>query len=200
MGDFAVDLAKAYSIVLADRAHLLRARLGLLLLNSELHCVACYRYGRYCQRLRKRNPVLGSLALVVHRIWNRWVTHIHHCEISSAAEIGPGLLIMHRHGVLLGPVEIGSNCVLHQNTTLGQRVAGGDQGVPRIGDNVWIGPGAIITGGVTVGEGVTISAGTVLSRDVPDGCLVGGNPGRVIARDYDNQAILNYVVPEALGR
>ena len=95
-----------------------------------------------------------------------------------------------------GPVSIGDNCVVHHNVTIGQRVARGDQGVPRIGDRVWIGPGCIITGSIAIGDDVTISAGSVLSRDVPSGCLVAGNPARVIAKDYDNTDFIG-LLPES---
>lgn len=61
---------------------------------------------------------------------------------------------------------------------------------PTIGDNVWVGTGSIITGGIKIGNGVTISAGSFLSRDVPDNCLVAGNPARVIMRDYDNSRLV----------
>jgi serine O-acetyltransferase len=195
MGDFDVDLAKAYTVVLGSPRPSLRARVLLWLLSSELQCVACYRFGRWSRDLRSRSPLLGTAAVVLHWLWNRRVTHRDHAEISHRADIGPGLLLMHRHGVTIGPVVIGSNGVLHQNVTIGQRVAAGDQGVPRLGDDVWIGPGATITGAITVGDGVTISAGTVLSRDVPARCLVGGNPGRVLAQDYDNSGMINFVVP-----
>lgn len=167
-----------------------RVRLQYLLTNSEFHGVATYRLGRLAHDLRGRNSALSTPLVVVHRLVNRVMTHIDHLEIAPGASIGPGLLLMHRHGVIIGPVTIGRNCVVHQNVTIGQRVAGGDQGVPRLGDNVWIGPGAIITGDITVGDGVTVSAGSVLSKDVPDRCLVAGNPARVIARDYDNSRMI----------
>jgi len=192
--NLSVDVAKAYATNVAESAQSGRARFTFLLGNSEVHCVAAYRFGQYSAELKERHRFLGAVAQTTHRIWNRKVTHLDHCEISGAASIGPGMLLMHRHGIILGPVELGSNCVIHQNVTIGQRVAAGDQGVPRIGNDVWIGPGAVITGAITIGDGVTISAGTILSRDVPAHCLVGGNPGRVIAHDYDNRSILNYSV------
>lgn len=199
MGDFAIDLAKMYSIKLA-RTRGASAKLAFLLFNSDFHTVACYRYGQFADQVHRHHKVLGTAVGVTHRLWQRWLTHIDHVEISPRARIGPGLLVMHRHGVVVGPSVIGSNCVIHQNVTIGQRVAGGDQGVPRIGDNVWIGPGAILTGAITVGDGATISAGTVLSRDVPAGALVGGNPGRVIAQDYDNTPMVNFTMPTTTAR
>jgi maltose O-acetyltransferase len=49
-----------------------------------------------------------------------------------------------------------------------------------IGDDVWIGGGAIICPGVTIGNGVVVGAGAVVTRDVPDNVFVGGNPAKVI--------------------
>nr|WP_246099800.1 DapH/DapD/GlmU-related protein [Tessaracoccus rhinocerotis] len=100
---------------------------------------------------------------------------------------------MHRHGVLIGPATIGRNCVLHHGVTIGERVAKGDHGVASIGNNVWIGPGVIITGAVHIGDGVTISAGSVLSKDIPDRCLVAGNPARILNADHDNTDLLGFL-------
>lgn len=197
-GDFEVDLAKMYAIVLAGPRTPWPAKLRFWLFDYELHCVACYRFGRLAGRLRERNRILGVLPLGAYWFWNRRNIRVHHADIFRRAEIGPGLLLMHRSGIIVGPAVVGSNCVLHQNVTIGQRIADGNQGLPTIGDNVWIGPGAVISGDITVGDGCTISAGTVLSKDVPPRSLVSGNPGRVIAKDYDNSNMINFVIPTTL--
>ena len=49
-----------------------------------------------------------------------------------------------------------------------------------VGNDVWIGHGAIILGGVKVGNGSIIAAGAVVTHDVPDCVIVAGNPARVI--------------------
>ncbi|GGC13093.1 maltose O-acetyltransferase [Oxalicibacterium flavum] len=49
-----------------------------------------------------------------------------------------------------------------------------------IGDNVWIGSGAIVLAGVTVGENSVIGAGAVVTKDVPANVVVVGNPAKVV--------------------
>ncbi|MDY7394135.1 sugar O-acetyltransferase [Aureibaculum sp. 2210JD6-5] len=49
-----------------------------------------------------------------------------------------------------------------------------------IGNDVWIGGGAIVCPGVTIGNGAVIGAGAVVTKDVPDNVLVGGNPAKII--------------------
>jgi maltose O-acetyltransferase len=50
----------------------------------------------------------------------------------------------------------------------------------RIGNDVWIGGGAVVLPGVTIGDRSVIGAGAVVARDVPPEILVVGNPARVI--------------------
>ena len=50
----------------------------------------------------------------------------------------------------------------------------------RIGDNCFIGAHSIILPGVTIGNNCVVAAGSVVARDVPSGCLVAGNPARVL--------------------
>lgn len=111
---------------------------------------------------------------------------IHHVEIENKINIGPGLLLGHSFNIIVGANPVGENCFIGHGTTIGDGIANNDNGTPQIGDNVWIGPGSIITGGIKIGNGATISAGTVVSKDIPDNCLVIGNPGRIINQNFDN--------------
>ncbi|HEX9951406.1 MAG TPA: sugar O-acetyltransferase [Rubricoccaceae bacterium] len=61
------------------------------------------------------------------------------------------------------------------------RRGGLESGAPiTVGENVWIGGGALIMAGVTIGDDSVIGAGSVVTRSVPAGVLAAGNPCRVI--------------------
>ena len=74
--------------------------------------------------------------------------------------------------------HIGKNAWIAQQVTIGQAI---DKNVaPTIGDNVIIGAGAKIMGDVKIGNNVTIGANAVVVHDVPDNCVVGGVPAKII--------------------
>lgn len=54
----------------------------------------------------------------------------------------------------------------------------GDSYKTHIGNDVWIGHGAIIMGGVKIGDGAILAAGAVVTKDVPPCAIVGGNPAK----------------------
>lgn len=61
-----------------------------------------------------------------------------------------------------------------------------------IGDDVWIGYGAIILSGVKVGRGAIIAAGSVVVNDVPEYAIVGGNPAKFIKFRFNEEEISKY--------
>lgn len=56
------------------------------------------------------------------------------------------------------------------------------KGAVVIGDNVWIGDKVTILSGVKIGNGVIVAANSVVTKDIPDNCIVGGNPVRILKR------------------
>lgn len=58
-----------------------------------------------------------------------------------------------------------------------------------IGNDVWIGHGAVILGGVTIGDGAIIGAGAIVTKDVAPYTIVAGNPARVIRSRFDEETI-----------
>jgi len=59
----------------------------------------------------------------------------------------------------------------------------------KIGNDVWIGHGAIILGGVTINNGAIIAAGAVVTKDVPPFAIVGGIPATIIRKRLNDQQI-----------
>lgn len=99
-------------------------------------------------------------------------------------------------GAIDSRIRIGKDCDISSKVTLvtgtheldpdGEKMAGEGFGKDIvIGNGVWVGIGATILGGVTIGNRAIIGAGSVVTRDVPDYCVVAGNPAKVIKK-YDN--------------
>lgn len=105
-------------------------------------------------------------------------------EIHPAAKIGRGLFIDHGMGVVIGETaEIGDNCTLYQNVTLGG--TGKDHGKrhPTLGDNVMVGAGAKVLGPFKVGDNARVAAGAVVLDEVPPNATAVGVPARVVRID-----------------
>lgn len=96
--------------------------------------------------------------------------------------IGPGFYIGHFGGIVVNKeTVIGCNCNISQGVTIGQLNRGPRQGVPEIGDEVYIGPGAKIIGQIKIGKGCAIGANAVVTHDLPDNAVAVGVPARVIS-------------------
>lgn len=70
-----------------------------------------------------------------------------------------------------------------------ERSSGREYAIPvKIGDDVWIGGGALIMPGVTVGDRVVIASGSVVTKDIPNDAVVGGNPARILKNLVEESA------------
>ncbi|MBI3945730.1 MAG: sugar O-acetyltransferase [Armatimonadetes bacterium] len=116
-----------------------------------------------------------------------------HCDYGCYIEAGDNLY-MNCGCVILdcAPVRLGDNVMFGpyvqvyaatHPTDLGARLSGRELAAPvTIGNNVWIGGGAIVCPGVTIGADTTIGAGSVVVKDIPAAVVAAGNPCRVIRR------------------
>lgn len=90
----------------------------------------------------------------------------------------------------VAPIAIGDHCQLGPNVQLltayhpvepEPRRQGLEAAAPiTIGDNVWLGGGAIVLPGVTIGDDTVVGAGAVVTKDLPPGVVAVGNPARVV--------------------
>jgi virginiamycin A acetyltransferase len=75
-----------------------------------------------------------------------------------------------------------------QSQLIGRRLTAGKANV-TIGNDVWVGDGAIILAGVSVGDGAVIGAGAVVTKSVAPFSIVAGNPARIIKKRFSQNAI-----------
>ena len=113
------------------------------------------------------------------------------CDYGVNISLGEGSFINTGAVILdLCPVRIGAGVLIAPHVTMScashpidpaLRATRLEYGRPiTIENNVWIGMGASIAGGVTIGENSVVGAGAVVLRDVPPGSVVGGVPARVL--------------------
>ncbi len=92
--------------------------------------------------------------------------------------LGKGVTIYHWGSIIINSnARIGENCILQPNIVIGQKHKGD---MPMIGSGVNICSGARIIGNINVGNNVTIAPNAVVVKDVPDNCVVGGIPAKIL--------------------
>lgn len=142
--------------------------------------VAIFRFGNWADALPNR--FLRIPMWVLYRLLKLFFRHrnIHLWAGRKGTRIGAGLQLIHPHNIMIGSgVEIGENCLIFHDVTLG---TGQLPGRPKIGNNVDIYPGARVLGGVTIGDRSMVGANCVVTRDVPPESIILSAPSRVIPR------------------
>lgn len=121
---------------------------------------------------------------------NPVITPPFHCDYGSHIEVGDRFYMNYGCVILdCNTVHIGDDVLCapyvqiytaYHPTDPTVRLTGRELAAPiRIGNNVWIGGGAIICPGVTIGDNTTIGAGSVVTKDIPANVVAVGNPCRV---------------------
>ena len=171
----------------ANDAELLQARI-----NAQEFCRQYNLLGAHDipERTQKLKSFLGACGQSVY------IEPMFRCDYGSNIFVGENFYANYNLTILdICPVHIGDNCMIAPNVQIytathpvpyalrNERADGKvwEYGAPiTIGNNVWIGGGAIICPNVTIGDGAVIAAGAVVVKDVAPNTIVGGNPARVI--------------------
>lgn len=150
--------------------------------NRALWAMVTYRFGRWA--VARRNPAARWIAGKLYGglyLLTEITTGVH---IPCGVTLGRRFHIVHADGsISIHPgVVIGDNVGVMHNVTIGTNMS---EEVPVIGNDVFIGVGASILGGVTVGNGARIAANSLVISDVPAGAVAMGVPARILKNFSD---------------
>ncbi|MDQ0013661.1 serine O-acetyltransferase [Variovorax boronicumulans] len=152
-------------------------RLKCFLLSHSFHMVCWYRLGSGLAEV----PVVGR---VCRPLIEYFIRVFFASDISLKSKIGPGLVIMHGHDIVIGAnVVIGERCKIFNGVTLGNKNTEiGFNLQPKIGNDVVLSTGAKVLGDLFVGSGVIVGANSVVLKSVPDNSLAVGVPAVIKSR------------------
>jgi serine O-acetyltransferase len=173
-----------YRYLVAADFYRLNAKVGLRPVLLELLRGESFKYVfwmRTCTFTRSL-PGVRYLLHPIARFFLRHYRYKYGISIPFSMQIGSGFYIGHIGNIVVNEnAVIGKNCNISSGVTIGRTNRGLRKGYPRLGDNIYIGPGAKIIGGVVIGNNVAIGANCVVTKDVPDNAVIVGVPGRVIS-------------------
>jgi serine O-acetyltransferase len=165
------DIRRTYDYLKGSRLR----RIAGCIASPGVQAVVVYRFGQWA-RLQSRllrcvlDPMYWTCNALIRMAWG--------IELPRGAKIGPGLYIGHFGGITISAAAvIGRDCNLSHGITIGVSGHGEHCGVPTIGDEVFIAPGARLFGRITVGNNVKIGANAVIHKDVPNNAVVVLDPG-----------------------
>lgn len=171
------DLARYF--VLYEQPPSRVERVRTVLETEAIWAIATFRFGQYLHQ--EANAVTRRLLSLPHywfaKAVGRW-TGIH---LFPETPIGPGLYIGHYGGIWISPLAtLGANCNISQGVVIGVAGTGRDR-APILGDRVWVGPNAVITGPVKVGSGAVIAAASLVTTHIPENAVAIGVPTKILS-------------------
>jgi serine O-acetyltransferase len=136
-------------------------------------------YMRLCNYLKNSRFRKAYIPLfIICRLILRRYEFKYSIQLPYNTQVGYGLHIGHHGGIVINQrCKIGNNVNLSHGVTLGYTRTG----VPRVGNDVYLGAGAKVIGGITIGNNVAIGANSVVTKNMPDNAIVVGIPGKIIS-------------------
>jgi len=181
-GELWADILRTYEYLQGGR---LRRTVNCLR-SPGVQAVIVFRFGQW---LDSQASLLKLVLQPIYFVLNGLVKIMWGIELPRSATIGPGLYIGHFGGITIAPgVVVGRNCDISQHVTIGLSGRGEKAGVPTLGDNLYIAPGAQVFGKISVGSNVKIGANAVIYKDIPDNAIVVLDPGFKIVSYKGNRS------------
>jgi serine O-acetyltransferase len=151
-----------------------------------------WKFQRLLRKIEYYKNCKKGVFFKIYLFFLNWQFHKRSLQLAYHIEpnvCGPGLSL---HFLLIGIngyAKIGANCRISPGVNIGEK-AGGSGLAPKIGDNVYIGPGAKIFGDVTIADGIAIGANAVVNKSfLEPGISIGGIPAKKIS-DKGSEGLL----------
>lgn len=153
----------------------------LLFMKQGLWALAEYRYSRWVFT-KVHIPVVRQFLKLFGILWHKLIEITTGIDLPSRADIGKGLYIAHFGGIFINDeVKMGDYCTLSQDITIGIAGRGDKRGCPKLGDKVYLAPGARIIGPITIGNEVAVGTNAVVTKDLPNKAVAVGVPAKIIS-------------------
>lgn len=145
-----------------------------------------YRFGQWAERLRF--APLRWLLGKIYRFFSIFMPIFSGVYIHRSMKVGKPFHIVHVGMVVIhSGVTFGDRCGVMHNVTIGQNM---NSGVPTIGNDVFVGTGAVILGEITIGDGARIASNSLVISDVPANAMAMGVPAKI----YPNSGMMREVL------
>ena len=118
----------------------------------------------------------------------RYVRNVYGIELSRKVKVGRRLWLAHQSGMVIGAAEIGDDCLIRHNVTIGATSNATIDRAPVLKNRVEVGAGAVILGGIVIGDDVRIGPNAVVTTDVPAGAAVMAPLARIVPVKKHSQA------------
>lgn len=151
-----------------------------MLTTQGLWAIFVYRF--FNKIYRSNFPIFfKKISLLLGVFCQKWTEILTGISIPYTAKIGHSFYIGHFGGIIINAnSEIGNNCNISQGVTIGVSGRGVKKGVPKIGNNVYIGANAVVAGKIEVGNNCVIAANSLLVQSIKDNSTAIGVPAKVV--------------------
>lgn len=137
-------------------------------------------YHRLCFYFSQRKVFFPIFFLLW--LYMKHLSYLYGIQTDWSKALPPQIVIAHFGTITFFPRSCGKNCKIRQGVTVGH-TDNSKHGAPIIGDNVSFGANSIAIGDITIGNNVIIAAGAVVTKSIPDNCVVGGVPAKIIKQN-----------------
>lgn len=157
--------------------------------EKRMRMIEYYTNKEYSNTISK---IIGKILMVYHTIRFRRISVKLGFSIAENT-CGPGLSIAHYGSIIINDAaKLGANCRIHNSVNIG--ASAGVKKAPQIGDNCYIGPGAILFGDIEIANNVTVAANATVNKScLQENVVLAGTPAKIVKDNMQNWLEFNKV-------